>query len=165
MEKGKLMMVVIIALLVLLLGTVLAVSFYILNMVNQAASAEAQGTQSESVSKELTQDDLTKVPLGAAITTNLAKGADGKSHMAKIGVVVSFNNTVEVESEAFAATLNNSLDYARSIALACIYSSTIEELSDPDGIANLANIIKEKLIDAFGTTLITDVFFNEWTLV
>jgi flagellar basal body-associated protein FliL len=164
MEKGKLMMVIIIVLLVVLLGTVLAVSFYVMNLVSKQAEASGLNPQSEYAGKVLTQDEITKVTLGDAITTNLAKGPDNKDHVAKLRVVIGYDNTVKEESAAFEATINANLEYARAVALACIYSSTFEELSNPDGMANLANKIKEQLQDAFKTNLIVDVYFSERTL-
>lgn len=166
MEKGKLMMIIIILLLVVLLGTVVGVSFYVMSLVkNQAAATDVQSTSSnEHVVKNLSQSEITKISLGDAIVTNLIDSPNGTAHFAKMKVLVGYDNTVKTDSEAFATMLTNDLTFARSIALACIRNYTYEDLNASGGDAVLANDIKEKMQDQFNTTLIVDVYFDDWLL-
>ena len=165
MEKSKFMMIIILVLLVVLLGTVVTVSMYVLNLVkSQAEMTDAGGARKDTPTKNLSMEEIITVSLGDPITTNLSKGSDGLAHYAKIGVLVAYDNTVKKESDAFGEVFNQQLDYARAIALACIYSVTFDDIATTDGKAELANTIKEKLQNAFDSNLIVDVIFKEWTI-
>jgi flagellar basal body-associated protein FliL len=168
MDKGKLMMIIIIVLLVVILGTVGAVAFYVMNMMNSQTAAIEEGTNGVTVSKKLDIQDLQSVSVGGEIITNLTKGADNLQHTAKIGVNFRYDKTVEKESEAFTTLLTEPgiLEYARSVALGCINDCTYEDLYvNDDGAAFLADLIKTRLQEEFNTTLIVDVYFNEWTII
>lgn len=165
MEKGKFMMIIIIVLLVVLLGTVVGVSFYVLNLVkNQAALSGDGDANASQVVRNLNIEETTSFSLGNSITTNLADSVDGSAHIAKIGVLIGYDNSVKDASAAFAETLTAQTDYARSIALACIRKYTYEELNAEDGQAVLSEDIKTKLQDEFNTTLIVKVSFDDWFL-
>jgi len=163
MEKNKLMMIVIIILLIVLLGTVVAVSMYVLNIMKSQPTTG--GNNIPQVSQGLTRDEITMISLGDPILTNLQVSEDGKTHNARITIEIGYDNTKATDSDALANMLNNQIKYARSIALACIYSKTFEELSKPDGMETLADEIKKRLQDEFLTTLIVDVNISDHILL
>ena len=162
MEKNKFMMIIIIVLLVVLLGVVAGFSVFVING-GLNPSAQEQVTREQPV-KVLGFDDIVRVSLGEPITTNLAVGETGGKHVARLGVLIAYDNTQGKVSTAFAELLDRNMEYARSLVLACIYASTYEELSGPDGMATLERTIKERLLDEFETSLIVDVNISERVL-
>jgi flagellar basal body-associated protein FliL len=162
MEKSKLMMIIIIALLVLLLGTVVGVSLYALKLFNENSDPEARAAANQpQVVKNLTREQITSVSLGDPITTNLQKGDDGKSHFAILSVEVGYDNTVKNESDAFGLVLAENIKYARSVALSCIYGRKYEELQDMDGLNELAAEILQKLQEGFNSQMIVEVTISD----
>lgn len=165
MEKSKVMMIIIIVLLVALLGTVVGVAFYIMNMVRNTQTTPNEYTATtDHITKHLKPEEITKVSLGDSILTNLAKGEDGKSYIARIKVLVGYDNTVKKESDAFAEVLTNNMEFMRSIALSCLRNSTYEDLTSDGGESALADRIKTMLQSEFDTTLIVNVYFDDWLI-
>ena len=108
-------------------------------------------------------EEITLVSVGDSILTNLAVGADGSGkHYASVEVTIGYDNTQKKVSEEFGALLHEYMPVARSVVLACLYSSTYEELRDPDGPAVLADLIKRRLQEEFSTKLIVAVYLDNW---
>jgi len=164
MGKDKLMMIIIIALLVIILGTVAGVSVYLINLMNKQANGEATGDETIAAVIALKPDEMTPVVLGDEILTNLAKGPENKQRILKAQVVLRYDNTQGKASTDFATLLEINVDVARSIALACMRSQTGEVLETPEGQDDLAVLIKTRLQEEFHTTLIVDVMFRNWLL-
>jgi flagellar basal body-associated protein FliL len=164
MEKGKLMMVIIIALLVILLGAVVGVSIYVMNLINsQTTIADVVNAQSQ-IATSLSIDEKASMSLGDAIVTNLATGADGRKHFISVNGYIAYDIRDKKASDTFATKLTNNIHIARSIALACIISSTYEDLRDPDGMSILADRITRRLQEEFETNLIVDVYLSDFLL-
>jgi flagellar basal body-associated protein FliL len=166
MEKSKLMMIVIIALLVLLLATVVGVSFYIMGLVNSQEALDPNAPP--QAARALSLEEQQVVSLGEPIVTNLARdpnaGPRDRGRMIRISVLFSYDITDSKLAAELAAKIDANLHIARSIALACIISSTYEDLSDAEGMANLADKIKIRLQEEFETSLIVSVYFDDWLL-
>jgi flagellar basal body-associated protein FliL len=160
MEKNKLMMIIIIALLVLLLGTVGAVSFYVLNLVRSQPDPDAPS----QIARGVTLDEIESISLGEFVT-NLAKTEQNKDRLIRISLSLAYDKTDKKASEALVEKINQHHHIARSIALACILSSTYDELIIPDGLANLADKIRVRLQEEFESNLIVDVYIDDWLLV
>ena len=164
MEKSKLLMIIIIALLVLLLGTIVGVSMYALRLFNEVGTGDGSGVASgPQVVRILNREDISIVSLGDPITTNLQSGADGRARFAVVSVNVGYDNSVRNESDAFGQLLESQIPLARSVALRCLYGKTFDELRDPDGIAELENEILEMLQQEFNTSLIVEVTLSDYT--
>ena len=162
MEKGNLMMIVIIVLLVALLGTVVGVTFYAFNMVQQMEAAGQGLGDWDRTPRELRIDQINRVLVGDAIITNLASDAGGSSGTARIQVVVGYDNTQGRESDNIARQITEQLTTIRTIALEAIQNSTYQELTARDAMANLGADILLSLQNQFMTNMIVEVRFNEW---
>ena len=164
MDKSKLMMIIIIALLVILLGTVVAVTFYLLNIVGEESPDDFQAIAPPVVENQLTLMDLVEVPLGDRISTNLAVSPDGRAGMVSADVVVGVNGTIDAaELETFLGNLNSRIGFARSIVLDVLFSLQFEEVRTVEGRDVAAEIIKNRLQEAFNTNLIITVRFSNWS--
>ena len=161
MDKSKLMMTIIIVLLVLLLGTVVGVTFYLINLV---------GDQRPDDSRTVIEHDLPPGLLGDLIEvslerklTNLAVGPGGTSDVVALEVVLGINNTVDAEEvEEFLTSLNDRRRFASSIVIDVVGDFTYEEVRTPEGRNAVGEEIKHRLQAAFGTNLIINVNFPEW---
>ena len=161
MEKNKFMMIIIIALLVLMMGTIVGVSLYILNLVNNQTQ-EADGTSRDPQAvKKLKVEEKTEISLGDPLSTNLQKGADGKDRFVKFSVSVYYDNTQKKESDDLYNILFLNVNKMRSIALNAAFNKTADELNHPDGFVLLANEIKDSLQSTFETNLIVEVDITE----
>ena len=162
MDKSKLMMVIIIALLVLLLGTVVGVGVYLINLSDNDGGhdiPQAPGTHSI-----IMPGDMFQVPLGQQ-TANLALGPNNRSDNIVFEAVVSLNATDEDELEEFYGVLTRSLSVARNEVFNVFVSRTYEEVRTLEGRAETAEIIKHRLQEAFGSNLIVAVIFDEYNVV
>jgi flagellar basal body-associated protein FliL len=165
MEKSKLMMIIIMALLVLLLGTVGGVSFYVMNMIRNQPSLADAGSAAQQVARNLSIDEMETISLGDTMLTNLARSEGSRqNHYLRASGFIAYDATDRKEAEALAARINENIQFARSIALACIWGSTYEELSETDGPAILADRIRIRLQEEFESNLIVRVYFEDWLL-
>lgn len=164
MDKSKVMMGIIILLLVLLLGTVVAVSFLMINRFTRAARA-FDGPAVVETATVLTPADMRLVPLDQQ-RANLALGPGGRNDNIVLEVVVGLNATVnESELEEFYTDFNRGISAARSIVFDILVERTFDEVRTLEGRAETAEIIKYELQNAFGSNLIVAVFFDEWNVV
>lgn len=156
MDKNKIMMIIIIALLVVLLGSIIGVFFMFRSYVNTNAVPE------EEIVAELPEvkyQDLTLVSI-PSISTNLATGEDGLTHTAKVELAYSVVTTEE-ESADMIALLAEKEKVIQSIVLETIRSKTYEEMMRTDTQQQLEDEILKKLQDAFETNLIYSVFIYD----
>ncbi|MDR1663305.1 MAG: flagellar basal body-associated FliL family protein [Clostridiales bacterium] len=164
MEKGKLMMIIIIALLVLLLGTVIGVTLYVTSLVNSRlieTNGSNAGTDSQIV-KKLERSEITPLSLGEPFQLNLQKGTDGKDHFIGISVSVGYDNTQKDDSTALGELLANDVFKVRSIVSACIYSKTYDDLRyNSNGLSDLSAEILGRLQEEYNTSLIYEVILGD----
>jgi flagellar basal body-associated protein FliL len=162
MDKSKQMMIIIIALLVLLLGTVVGVAVYVVSIVNSPSiGADAVVPDRESI----TRDEVTSVPLGSEpIVTNIPSTTGTRSRFIRVNGWVGYDNTQAKLSDEFGELLNDNIHFARSIMLACVKASTYEELNTPDGLMNLESKILTRLQQEFESSLIVEVRIDDFVL-
>ncbi|MCL2216340.1 MAG: flagellar basal body-associated FliL family protein [Defluviitaleaceae bacterium] len=162
MDKSKLMMIIIIALLVLLLGTVVGVTFYLINLVGDE-SPDFQQAEDRTLPPNLSLMDLVEIPLGERFSTNLAIGEHGTSDTVLASIVLGINNTGEQgEIDDFVDDVNDRIRMARGIVLDVLGERTYEQVRTPEGRNAAAEEIKLRLQAAFSTNLIILVEFPEW---
>ena len=166
MERSSLMMVVIIVLLVALLGTVVGVTFYAFSMVqNMEAQAAAAGIGFERQVRPLGPDEITYIMIGEPIATNLAtEGGTVSNHIARVQLVVGYDNTQQAESAEAAQLINEHMTAIRIMAIESIGSRTFQELTASGGRAALADELLYSLQNDFRTNMIVSVGFYEWML-
>ena len=165
MEKSNLMMIVIIVLLVALLGTVVAVTLYAFNMVqNMETMAAHDGGWDRSV-RTLLPGEITYVMIGDPITTNLSTADGGaRGNLARLQLTVGFDNTQGSESDDMATRLEEQAVSIRMMALDIVGNRTIDELSAQGARDVLAAEILEILQHDFRTNMIVSVGFYEWLI-
>jgi len=163
MDKSKLMMIIIIALLVLLLGTVVGVTFYLINLVGDDSPENFHVTDAPAPPPHLHFRDLAEVPLGERISTNLAIGDQGTSDLVSVEVVLGVNNTGDQsEIDEFIASVSDRLGMARGIAISVFGELTYDEVRTPEGQLAAAEEMKSRLQTVFATNLIVHVGFSDW---
>ena len=158
MDKSKPLMIVIIALLVILLGAISFVSFYLIRAMGRensnAVSAEPQAAQ-------LTVDQIEKVSLSSPISTNLSRGNDGMDHYVKINFWIGVNNTDKKESPKMLSSLESNEMVVRDIVLGILRKQTYEDLTIPEGQDLLKENIKTQLQEEFSSNLIVQVYISD----
>jgi flagellar basal body-associated protein FliL len=165
MDKSKMMMGIIIALLVLLVGTVLAVTLILMRQMRQNVDyAEHQPPATTTV---LTPAELRTVSLDL-MTANLLPGPNNRSDNLLVEVVVGLNASdpsIAAELEEFYTILNRGIPIARSVTLDVFVERAYEEVITLEGRQEAAEIIKTRLQEAFGSNLIVDIRFPQWNAV
>ncbi|MCL2707482.1 MAG: flagellar basal body-associated FliL family protein [Defluviitaleaceae bacterium] len=166
MEKNKFMLVIILAVLVLMLGTIIGVSLYVLNiMQNQALEAEDTGNRNPQAIRKLAVEEKTPIELGEPLQTNLKTDDDGKSRYIQMLVTVEVDNTQGKESEAVITLINRYLYVARSITFNLVRNRTYADVQDnPDGVSLLEREILEALRDEFESNLIVGVVISDYIM-
>ena len=164
MEKSSLMMIVIIFLLVALLGTIVGVTFYAFNMV-QNMEAQAAGFGFERQVRVLHPDDISYIMIGEPITTNLAAegGAIG-NHMARVQLAVGYDNTQGRESNEAAQLIQENMTVIRMMAIDALGNRTFQELSTQGSRNELAYELLYSLQNDFRSNMIVSVGFYEWMI-
>jgi flagellar basal body-associated protein FliL len=163
MDKSKLMMIIIIALLVLLLGTVVFVTFYLINLVGN----DDPGVHTQIVDREIpahiTMGDLDEVSLGDRMTINLAIGDRGTSDTAAFEIVVGIHNAGDQSAvDGIISSINARQGMARGIVIGVLGDLTYEEVRTPEGRSAAAEEVMTRLQTAFESPLIVKVEFSEW---
>ena len=162
MEKSSLMMIVIIVLLVALLGTVVGVTFFAFNMVQQMEAAGPPELGWDRTPRELRPDEINRVMIGDAIITNLASDTGRSSGTARIQVVVGYDNTRGSDSDEISRIITEQMVHIRTVSLAAIQNRTYSDLVARDAMSSLGAEILERLQGDFRTNLIVEVTFFEW---
>ncbi len=152
MDKNKIMMIIIIALLVVLLGSIIGVFFMFRSYVNVTGTPD---TENLTELNEVKYKDLTVVTI-PSISTNLATGSDNVPHTAKIELAYTVVTT-EDESAELITLLAEKEKVIQSIVLETIKSKTYEEVMRTDAQKVLEDEILKKLQDTFETNLIYSV--------
>ena len=163
MEKNKFMMIIIIVLLVAMMGTIVAVSLYVLGFV-QNQSLDAEGGRTPQAIRKLTIEEVSNINLGDPIRTNLRKDPDGRPRYVVFSIDIGYDNTQGKDSTDIAFLINMNITRARSLALRTAYSKSYADLDDPDGFAMLETEIKEKLQELFESSLIVDVNIYDYII-
>ncbi|MCL2840806.1 MAG: flagellar basal body-associated FliL family protein [Defluviitaleaceae bacterium] len=163
MDKSKLMMFIIIALLVLLLGAVVGTTLFLIGLVGDDSPSDFHAVYTPAPPPNLSRMDMVEVPLGSRFSTNLAVSADGRSGAVAAEVILGVNNTGEqVEVEAFIEALEERLRMAQGIAIDVLGDLTYEQVSTVEGRNAAAEEIMIRLQTAFATNLIILVEFSDW---
>ncbi len=160
MDKNKIMMIIIIALLVVLLGSIVGVFFLVRGYVNDNPNPE-QEIANEIADVNYTQLQIVSIP---TISTNLATSSDGVPRTAKVELAYSIITDQE-ESAALATLLADKEAVVRSTALGVIRGKTYEEIMRSDSQQMLEEEILVKLQEVFETNLIYSVIVYDMIAV
>jgi len=166
MEKGNLMMIVIIVLLVFLLATVVGVAFFAHSAIANINQEAQTRDPFDNTPRVLRENEITRISIGDSIVTNLAADGGGSSgRMARVSVAIGYDNTQGSNSAATATLINEHREVIQSIVLAAIRNTTYEEMSDRYAMDRLSAEILQTLIDGFENNYIVAVTFTEWMLI
>ena len=165
MDRGKVMMTVIIVLLVLLLGAVVGVSIYLIRTIDTSTNGNGPGPYLPGgVTGLPSTSDIELVSLGGNFTLNLAASPNGHQGSARISVEVGLDSR-HAEWESVRDQIRRQEAIARSVVIEVFRSLTIEELRSPEGMNMAGEIVSNRLQETFASHLIVSVVFGEWTLV
>ena len=165
MDKSRLMMIVIIALLVILIGTVVGTTLFLLSGTDPAPDIFAEVPDPVHHPQRTSLMDMIEVSLGERFQTNLATGLDGRVAMVIAEVVVGLDGDAELaELEPFMLSFNARLGMARSVIIHEFGNAHFEDVNSPEGQMALAETMTRALQEQFETNLILRVFFSNWTV-
>ena len=165
MDKSRLMLIVIIALLVILIGTMIGTTLFLLsgNDVDPEIFVEAPDPVIHPHRTSLME--LVEVSLGDRFSTNLTPGQDGRVAIVMAEVVVGIDSLADpVELESFLTAFNARQGMARAVVINEFGKATYEEINSPEGQMALAETMTRALQDQFETNMILRVFFSNWTV-
>ena len=164
MEKSSLMMIIIIALLVALLATVVGVTLFAFNAfqnMETAAHADHSWVREERI---LHPEQITRIPIGDSIITNLASDGGNFGGVARVQVLVGYDNTQGSDSNAIASRINDQMTLIRTITLAALQERSYQELTARGAMDDLGADILYRLQNDFMTNMIVEVSFYEWMI-
>ena len=163
MDKSRLMMIVIIALLVILIGTVVGTTLFLLSRTDADPDIFAQVPDAVHTPQRIGLQDLVEVPLGERFHTNLALGPDGRFGMVVAEVVVGMDGQAAPEElEPFINIFNNRIGMARAVVIQEFGNAHFDDINSPEGQMALAESMTRALQEQFETNLILRVFFSDW---
>lgn len=161
MEKNKVMMIIIIVLLVVLLGTIVGVFLYTLNIIKQgnlqSSNREVVGLVQEV--PKLTVAEIETVPLSTAISTDLKISENGENHVIKLNVAIVVNNTDKKESPLIIELLKKNDALNTDLVLGILRNKTFEDIKQ-DGEEVLKDELLTKLRETYESNLIYSVILN-----
>lgn len=163
MERSNLMMVVIIILLVLLLFSIVGVAVFAFSAMQDLGNVTAIHQEFDRSPRALMPNEIGRLPVGEPVVTNVSGGIGG-SGMARIHAVVGYDQTQGNASSEIARTLDDQMDFVRSIIIESINNRTYDELSGTEGMRNLSAEVLYTLQTEFRTNMIVDVTFREWVI-
>ncbi len=158
MEKNKIMMIVIIALLLVLIGTIAGLSMYAMRILGKETAAVPQDDKKSAV---LDQEKQDMVPLGDALYTNLAKSNDNQEHVIRIKLTIAVDNTDKKASPALVTLLGERTVVIKDVVIGVLRTKTYEELLTMNAQEVLREEILTKLQQEFDTNLIATVYIDD----
>lgn len=160
MDKGKVVMIVIIGLLVVLLGIIGVVGFKLVSSMSGENAAAAEAAPEEVV---LSPSEITVVPVTDPIATNLKEGADGVAHSVRVTVAIGVDTREDnaKESAELVTLLTEKEVIVKDTCLTVIRDKTYEELKQNDAKTVLSEEILVSLQEAFDTNLIYAVYISD----
>ena len=165
MDKSRLMLIVIIALLIILIGAVIGTALFLFSGNATDPNIFAETVDHVHPVQRRTLMDLIEVPLGERINTNLATAADGRVAMVLSEVVVGIDNQAEAsELDPFLINFNARIGMARSIIINEFGRAYFDDINTTEGQLALAETMTRALREAFDTNLILRVFFSDWNV-
>ena len=165
MDKSRLMMIVIIALLVILIGTVVGTTLFLLSGPDPDPEIFAEVPDPVHHPQRTSLMDMVEVSLGERFQTNLATGADGRVAIVMAEVVVGLDGEAEPEElAAFRMSFEARMGMARSVIIHEFGSAHFEDVDTPEGQMALAETMTRALQEQFESNLILRVFFSDWTV-
>ncbi len=159
MEKNKIMMIIIIALLVFLLVAIGVVTFTVFRFLS--VNKEAGDVQAKATAVKLTAKEIDLVPLSSPINANLLTGSDNVEHVIRVSITIGINNTEKKESPEIKALVEASQSIVNDLVLGVLKNKTYQELNRPNGRDVLKDEILQQLQIEFDSNLIVAVYFDE----
>ena len=164
MDKGRVMMVVIIALLVILIGTVVG-GIIFLSRPGADPDAFAEVADPVHHPQRVGLMDMVEVSLGERFTTNLAIGQDGRMGMVMTEVVVGVDGLADAaELEAFLINFNARQGFARAVIINEFGNAHFDDVNTVEGQLALGEVMTNALREQFETNLVLRVFFSDWNV-
>lgn len=163
MDKSKVMLFVIIGLLVVLIGTVVGVTIFLIGMVGNGDQEGFTQPTPPLLEVQMGVMELEEIPLGEVMTTNLASGPDGRAGQVRAGVVVNVDGRGdEAEFNNFVLAFNARMGTARAVVIDVFSTTTFDDIRTLEGRGAAAEEIRLRLAETFETNLISQVHFSEW---
>jgi flagellar basal body-associated protein FliL len=160
MEKSRPMMIIIIALLVLLLGTIIAVTIYLISTFGgEAVEPEAPRT---TPTPFILPSDIEWWELDE-VRTNLLEGPPNRFGVYVVTTIMVGINTTGPRQELADLRVDFSYQRARTIANEVLFATTYAEAKTPEGRAAIEERILNRLQLEFGP-LVVGVSTPDWAI-
>ena len=164
MDKNKGMFAVIIALLLIVLGSVGGIGYYLISSPGGLGGGE--GGILVSASNRVGLDDLVEIVIPDPIVTNLATTEDGRTgNMARVSLSIGIDNTDERRSRDIIRTVSDNENIVKDLVISVITQKTINDLNQANSREILRDEILKVLQEEFNTNLIVRVIIHEWNKV
>lgn len=159
MDKNKPMMMIIIALLVILLGTIVAVTFYLISAFGGNGDTDAPRATPTPL---IMQRDIIWRELDE-IRSNLQEPPPGRHNAHIVATFIVGVNGTASSRELSDFDLNFNYSVARSIADEVLFSSTYAQARSPEGRAAIEEQILSRLQIQFGP-LVVSLRASDWVI-
>lgn len=172
MEKNKLMMVIIIAILAIMLAAVGFGFVYTISMIKSVQQPATVETPTNNQGYDV--NSTTVIPLSNSIKANLLPENDGAEHLALLELSVAVagpadltkkeQKAAQAEIDTLVASIQSREVIVRNMAIKLLRKSTYSELRRADGQEIYGNMLIEELQRTFNTNYIVDVYFGDFYL-
>lgn len=159
MEKNKVMMIAIIALLVILLITISVGMFFMFKNLGKATNANPE--EQTTVVPAVKQEDIKLVTLSDPIYTNLLNGPDEKEHVIRLSLSLGVDCTKEKEGDAFIEMVTAKDVIVKDVIIGVLRNKTFDELKKTDAQEILRDEILTNLQKEFDSNLIVTVYISD----
>jgi len=170
LDKNNIMMIVILALLVLLLGTIGFMSVYLINFFNNNAAGGAT-EEAREMNTDIPQNKLLMVTYDDDIKGTIQdKGSTGTPHAIVFRLSIAIDNLSEdkkdiAKAEELQALIEDREDVVKSAVSDVIYSHSFQDYNtktNDEMKSALTLEILEKLRAIFGSNLIYEVYLSNY---
>ena len=163
MDKNKIFMIVIIALLVVLIGFMAWFMLFgmpqILNAQNNGGGEPQVVYETPEPPKKLSAQDITTFNLASNITSNLLPSADGKKHIIVLTMGLGIDKTA-ADQDAMLSLLTANEIIVRDAVSEILASRTMEDLQGAEGKAALSQDILARIQEEFDTNTIVSAYVD-----
>ena|GEM_PF-2477010 len=160
MDKNKLFMIVIIALLVVLIGFMAWFVLFGMPQIMNAQNGEPVVVyETPAPPKKLSAQDIVTYSLASNITSNLLPSVDGKKHIIVLTMGIGVDKTAEDQAAILAVLASNEI-IIRDAVSEILASRTMEDLQGAEGKAMLSQDILARVQEEFDSNTIVSAYVD-----
>jgi len=160
LDKNKIFMIVIIALLVVLIGFMAWFMIFGIPKIMSAQNGDPVVVyETPEPPKKLSAQDITTYSLASDITSNLLPGTDGKNHVIRLTMGIGVDKTAEDQADILAVLAANEI-IIRDAVSEILASRTMEDLQGAEGKEALSQDILARVQEEFASNTIVSAYVD-----